>query len=120
MNENRILQIMKTLDLTREETLQMLADDNKIDHNEKMPFDLSAEQEKNVKKLKNVARTVDAYGKKRTRTVKEDEEKLFLIKLIADTLGEQTQTLAITNPQREINFNYNNRKFKIVLSAPRN
>ena len=37
--EERILQIMKTLDLTREEALELLADDNKIDHDEKMPFD---------------------------------------------------------------------------------
>ena len=118
--EERILQIMKTLDLTREEAIELLEDDKKIDRDEKMPFDLTKEQEKNAKKLKNVARTVDAYGKTRTRTVKEDIEKLSLIKLIAETLRGQTEVLTVTNPQREINFEYNKRKFKIVLSAPRN
>lgn len=117
--EERIAQIMKSLDLTREEALELLADDDKIEHNQKMPFDLTKEQEKNVRKMKNVARTVDAYGKQRTRTVKEDAEKLLLIKLIADTLGGQTENLTVTNPQREINFEFQNRKFKIVLSAPR-
>ena len=117
--EERIAQIMKSLDLTREEALELLEDDDKIEHNQKMPFDLTKEQEKNVRKMKNVARTVDAYGKQRTRTVKEDAEKLLLIKLIADTLSEQTESLTVTNPQREINFEFQNRKFKIVLSAPR-
>lgn len=117
--EDRILQLMATLDLTREEAIELLEDDKKIDHNERMPFDLTKEQEKNVKKLKNVARTVDAYGKARTRTVKEDTDKLFLIKQIADTLSPLTEILTVDNPQREINFKYNNRKFKIILSAPR-
>jgi hypothetical protein len=31
----------------------------------------------------------------------------------------QTADFEMTNPEREINFTYNGRKFKIVLSAPR-
>ena len=39
--EERIEQLMKSLDLTREEAIELLEDDYKIDHNEKMPFDLT-------------------------------------------------------------------------------
>lgn len=120
MNEE-IKKIMQLLDITEEEAFELLEDDKKIDKGEKMDFDLTPEQEKNVKQIKNgMARCVDAYGKTRTRTVKEDIEKLFLIENIKSQLTTvKCDNIVVTNPQREINFEYNGRKFKIVLSAPR-
>lgn len=120
MDEQRILQIMKSLDLTRDETIELLHDDEDIEHDKPKDFDLTAEQKKNAKQVMNgMARCVDAYGKTRTRTVKDDNEKLFLINLMADLLNQNCQDVEITNKQREINFSLNGRKFKIVLSAPR-
>ena len=118
--EERILQIMKTLDLTREEALELLADDNKIDHDEKMPFDLTKEQEKNAKKMRSTGqRAVDAYGKVRTRQRKEDFDKRFLIEVIRKALSDSKCEVEVTNIEREIILQCNDRKFKIVLSAPR-
>lgn len=119
--EERIEQLMKSLDLTREEAIELLEDDYKIDHNEKMPFDLTEEQEKNAKKMRSTGqRAVDAYGKVRTRERKADEDKRYLINVIQTALNSaKVQDLDITNIEREIIFKCNNRKFKIVLSAPR-
>lgn len=119
--EERILQLMKSLDLTREEAIELIADDEKIDHNKKMPFDLTKEQEKNAKKMRLTGqRAVDAYGKARTRERKADEDKRFLIDLLKTALTcESVTDLDIINIEREIIFKCNNRKFKIVLSAPR-
>ena len=47
MNEE-IKKIMQLLDITEEEALELLEDDKKIDKGEKMDFDLTPEQEKNV------------------------------------------------------------------------
>lgn len=120
MNEE-IQRLMDLLDITEQEALELLEDDRKIDKGEAMEFDLTPEQEKNVKQIKNgMARCVDAYGKTRTRTVKEDPEKLYLIENIKSQLTTaKCNNIIVTNLQREINFEYNGRKFKIVLSAPR-
>ena len=120
--EEKISQLMKTLDLTREEALELIQDDIDIDHDKKKPFDLTEEQEKNAKKMRMTGqRAVDAYGKVRTRERKADNDKRFLIDLIQSVLTKENQVngLDISNIEREINFKYNDRKFKIVLSAPR-
>ena len=121
MNENRILEMMKSLDISREEAIELIKDDELIDKGEKL-FELTPEQKKVEKKMKNagVKTTVDAYGKKRTRTVKEDLDKLNIIQNIVNTLKDnECNNIDITNPQRQIDFMLNNRKFRIVLSAPR-
>lgn len=116
-----IKKLMQLLDISYEEALELAEDDKKIDKGEKMDFDLTPEQEKNVKQIKNgMARCVDAYGKKRDREVKEDPEKKFLIAEIDSLLARvKCENIVVTNPQREINFEYAGRRFKIVLSAPR-
>ena len=111
---------MRLLDISRDEAIEIIKDDEAIDKGEKL-FELTPEQKKVEKKMKNtgVKTTVDAYGKKRTRTIKQDTDKLNIISEIANLLTSKSNNLEITNPQREINFIFNNRKFKIVLSAPR-
>lgn len=119
--DSEIKKLMTLLDISYEEALELAEDDKKIDKGEKMDFDLTPEQEKNVKQIKNgMARCVDAYGKKRTREVKVDPEKQFLIEKINSLLvTTKCENINVTNPQREINFEYAGRRFKIVLSAPR-
>lgn len=121
MDETRILQLMKSLDLTRAEAIELMQDDDDIDHDKKKPFDLTKEQEKNAKKMRSTGqRAVDAYGKVRTRERKEDADKRFLIDILKNALScDKISDLTITNIEREIIFKCNDRKFKIVLSAPR-
>ena len=119
--EEKILNMMKLLGISREEAIEVIKCDEDIDHDKKMDFDLTPEQEKNAKKMRATGqRAVDAYGKVRTRERKADEDKRFLINAIAECLKSMAvDNLDVTNIEREINFEYNNRRFKIVLSAPR-
>lgn len=119
--EEKISNLMKLLDISREEALDIIKCDEEIEHNKKMDFDLTAEQEKNAKKMRTTGqRAVDAYGKVRTRERKADPDKRFLIECINKALENAVvDNLDVTNIEREINFKYNDRKFKIVLSAPR-
>lgn len=102
------------LGLTDEEINQVLADDKRIDKGEKL-FELPDELKAGAKKAR-IMRSVDAYGKKRTREKKEDNDKAHLINLLAAAVSENP---VITNPEREFEFQYNGRKFKVVLSCPR-
>lgn len=120
--EEKIEKLMKNLSISREEALELLADDKRIDKGEKL-FELTPEQKKVAKKMTittSATKTkVDAYGKKTQRAKKVDSDKELLVKLVVESLTSKIQNLEITNPEREINFTYNNRKFKIILSAPR-
>ena len=115
--ENRIEQMMKTLDCTREEALQVLEDDKKIDKGEKL-FQLSAELEKGAKKARQADRKVTVYDFK-TRQRKADNDKAELVEIIAESLRQLEIIPTVTNKEREMEFVYNGRKFKVVLSAPR-
>ena len=109
---------MKNLDVTRDEAIEILQDDEKIDKGEKL-FEQSKEQKQASKKYTKVSKAVNAYGKAVTRVRKADEDKRHLINVLAESLAQLEIDHEVTNNEREIFLNYNDRKFKIVLSAPR-
>lgn len=116
--DEKIKQLMHALDLTEDEAKELIADDAKIDKGEKL-FELPEELQKGAKKARQV-RSVDAYGKKRTRERKEDADKKHLVKWMWDSLNElDLRNAVLTNDERQIDFEYNGRKFRVVLSAPR-
>lgn len=113
---------LKNLGLTDEEIIKVIEDDEKIDKGEKL-FELTEEQKQAEKKYKNThTRTVKtAYGQTQTKERKTDADKRMLIDALAETLKNYADsgTVDITNAEREIELVFHNRKFKIVLSAPR-
>ena len=111
----QVEKLMKTLDLTEEEALQLIEDDKAIDRGAKM-FDLDSELEKASKRARQAPRTTTHTPTKRTK--KEDTEKGYLISEIVKALAE-CDKVEITNPERQIDFEFSGRKFRIVLSAPR-
>lgn len=115
MNE-QIQKLMKTLNISEEEARQVIEDDRRIDKGEKL-FELSAELEAGAKKARQADRKKSDTPIKRER--KADNEKGELIAVIASALETAGAEINITNKEREIELRYNDRKFKIVLSAPR-
>ena len=111
----QVEKLMKTLDLTEEEALQLIEDDKAIDRGAKM-FDLDPELEKGSKKARQAPRKANSTPTKRTK--KEDTDKGYLISVIVKALAE-CDKVEITNPERQIDFEFSGRKFRIVLSAPR-
>jgi hypothetical protein len=118
--ENPQIVAMRRLGMTEEEIADVLKTDKEIDQGAKH-FELTADQKKTEKKMRQAERkVVDAYGKASTKVKKVDDDKVELIQKLAATLTQDAESLEITNAQREINFTYNGKKYKIVLSAPRN
>ena len=114
----RVKELARILDITPDEVIEMLNDDERIDKGEKL-FELTPEQEKASKKARQVARGTSTTSTKREK--KSDTDKAFLIGLFEEKLNEfgDVTDLVIVNPERELTFTLNNRKFKVVLSAPR-
>lgn len=117
---DKIKHLMTVLELTEEEALQLIADDEKIDKGEKL-FELTAEQKKSSKTARQVARAVNAYGKTVTREKKIDEDKRAIIQALIEPLEKLTDenTVYINHEEREIEFVRKGKKYRIVLSCPR-
>ena len=111
--ESDILKMMKNLDLSREEAIQLLQDDE-----DDISVELTAEQKKVVKVMTQGDRKKETTPRKRER--KADKNKRFLIASLADSLADLSGSpVEVLNPERELTFIFNGEKFKVVLSKPR-
>lgn len=117
MDEKRIAELMRLLDISREDAIDVIKSDEEIDRGAKL-FELTADQKKAEKQMRTTT-SVNAYGRKVTRTKKSDNDKAFLISILEKAIAENAENVVVTNAEREINFSYDGRKFKVVLSAPR-
>ena len=109
------------LGLTDAEIQQVLEDDKRIDKGEKL-FELTAEQEKASKQARQADRKPTAYKLDNTagkRSKKSDNDKADLVNALFSAILPMCDTYEITNGEREFCFTYHERKFKVVLSAPR-
>lgn len=117
-----IEKLMKNLDLTEEEALELIASDDEVDHmkTSALDDDLTDAQRKASKKARSSGKTT--VGKtKVVREKKVDDDKVFLVKSFQNLLEnlDNTENVNVENDQKIITFTYNGRKFKIDLSAPR-
>jgi CRISPR/Cas system CSM-associated protein Csm3 (group 7 of RAMP superfamily) len=120
--EQNVYNNLRKMGLTDEEAKEVISADKAIDKGEKL-FELTEEQKQAEKKYKNThTRTVKtAYGQTQTKERKIDTDKRMLIDALVEKLENYADsgTVDITNAEREIELVFHNRKFKIVLSAPR-
>ena len=120
--EQNVYNNLRKMGLTDEEAKEVISADKAIDKGEKL-FELTEEQKQVEKKYKNThTRTVKtAYGQTQTKERKTDTDKRMLIDALVEKLENYADsgTVNITNAEREIELMFHDRKFKIVLSAPR-
>lgn len=115
---SKVQEIMELLGCDEETAKQVIADDERIDKGEKL-FEQTAEQKANSKKYRQGERKPTVYVHTQ-RERKADDDKRKLVELIAAAVGMVTETEpTVTNIERQIDFEYNGRKFRVVLSAPR-
>ena len=107
---------LKNLGLTDEEIADVVENDKRIDKREKL-FELPEELKKGAKKARN-AGNCNGYTKA-NREKKVDNDKRFLIETLELALSPFAENVEIANPEREMTFTHNGKKYKIVLSCPR-
>lgn len=120
--EKLIAKHMNLLKISREEAIQLIEDDKRIDKGEKL-FSLTPEQEKASKKARSAGRKpkTTVYKFDTTKRKKpENKNKSDLISVITSALAEHgAENLELINPEREFTFTMDGTKYKIVLSLPR-
>ena len=119
--EIRIALYMRNLDISREEAIALMRDEEE----DNLP-DLTSEQKKVEKEMRQADRKKEIAPRKRER--KPDNDKRFLIDAFvwALTTDEETngdnvnaENVIITKPEREIEFTYNGNRYRLTLAKPR-
>lgn len=113
-------ELAKRLNISVDEARQVQEDDKRIDRGEKL-FELPPELEAGAKKARQTG-TRKVTEVKRER--KPDEDKRELIQYLESSLEDAYPDLdlgniTITNPEREMEFTYNGKKYRLTLACPR-
>lgn len=118
--EDKIAVLMKNLGLTEEEARELTQYDEDVDKGI-VKDNLTKEQKQAVKKMTNVSRAVNAYGKEVKKEIKTDDTKQFLISYLAEMLGQcdKVTDISILNPQKLIGFKIGSDDFELDLKRKR-
>lgn len=106
--EEEILKMMKNLDLSREEAIQLLQDDE-----DDVSVDLTAEQKKVVKKMTQGDRKKETTPRKRERKV--DETKKRLLDFFRIPMEEAGGHVISQKSETELEFWFDSANYSIKL-----
>lgn len=116
MAEPNVEQLMKLLDLTEQQAKDLIADDKKVDKGEKVEWDLTDEQKKNVKQYTKVG-TRKTNGKTERKRA-ENPTKRKIIATIFECLADY-ENVNVENAERLITFNADGNEYTITLTQKR-
>ena len=113
--EEKIAKLMKSLGISREEAIELMEEDRRIDRGEKL-YELDPELEKGAKK----ARQADRKKTEVKREKKPKPEKAEICSAMMDGLRELgVEEFEILNAEREFIFHKDGVKYKVTLACPR-
>lgn len=112
------MRAMRKLGMSTEEIADVLKCDAEIDHGANL-FELTAEQKKAEKEARGTKTKAPTVYNLQKRERKADNDKREIIQCIDDALCCLVDDVEVINPEREISFLYNDKRYKIVLSVPR-
>lgn len=121
MADKQVEKLMKQLDITEAEALEMIAFDKEVDgmSMKEVDSDLTAEQKKTAKKYKNVGTKKTEYQfTKRER--KPDDVKIAIVSQIADFLTKADYVdVNIVNPSKQVDFTIDGTSYSVSLTRHR-
>lgn len=122
MNEQLVAKYMKSLEISREEAIELIRSDEEVDRmtsSKEINSDLTDEQKKATKQARQADRKPTVY-KFEKKERKANNSKRELIEVLRKAVNENGGTdVDVTNIEREIVFKYDGVKYKVTLSAPR-
>jgi len=116
---------MKKNGYTKEEMEELAKYDEMIDKGLPVPFDLTAEQEKNAKKytITSGAKKIVPKEEKKLKTRKENPTKASIIAELAEFLQKMSENacenVEITNKERQIAFTIGENSYELTLVQKR-
>ena len=122
--KEKVKEIMRLLDCTEEEAIDVVETDKIIDKGGRTPYDLSKEKEKLAMKISAVdIRRSDKVDNKRGKVRAENPTKSGIISEIAEYLKENCgfacENVEITNKERQIAFRCADNDYEFTLVQKR-
>jgi hypothetical protein len=122
--KQKVNEIMRLLDCTEEEAIDVIKTDKMIDQGKRTPYDLSEEQEKIAMKISGVnERKAKSADNKRGKVRAENPTKSGIIAEIAEYLKENCsfacENVEITNKERQIAFKCGDNSYEFTLVQKR-
>lgn len=111
------LENLMKLGMTEAEARKVIEDDKRIDRGEDL-FPLTTEQKQAEKKMRQADRQPTAY-KFTKRERKPNEAKREIIQILDEALTDIADDVVVTNIERQIDFELDGVRYRVVLSAPR-
>lgn len=120
--DQRVLELMKTLGISREEAEDLVRYDDDVEDGKKTKYDLTPEQQANVTAMNRKVEHQKGKGNRSQR--KPNEVKESIIKELAEFLREDAQgqlyeEVTITNANRMITFVVNGKSYDLTLIEKR-
>ena len=117
----KVEKLMKLLDCSEEEAIDIVKNDEIIDKGGRTPYDLSVEQEKEAKKIGAVKdRKSKSADNMRGKVRAENPTKASIITELAEFLTENgKENVNITNKERMIAFSVGETNFELTLVQKR-
>ena len=117
----KVEKLMKLLDCSEEEAIDIVKNDEIIDKGGRTPYDLSEEQEKEAKKIGAVKdRKSKSADNMRGKVRAENPTKANIITELAEFLTENgKENVNITNKERMIAFSIGETNFELTLVQKR-
>ncbi len=122
--EENILKMMRCLDISREEAIQLIEDDKKVDRmkDSEVNADLTKEQQQAVKKARQAERAPTVYKftpRERKPNVTKGGLIAELYQFLAENSSFATENVEITNKERQIAFKIGEDCFELTLVQKR-
>lgn len=116
--EKLIKNHMEKLGISREEAIELINEDKRIDKGEKL-YELPKELQAGAKKARQADRKPNSTKAKREKKI--DNDKLYLMKVFEYAIkdDDNCNSFEIVNPEREMIFFFNDKKYKLTLACPR-
>ena len=118
LTEKRIAQIMTSLHCSREEALDIIETDRRIDKGAKL-FELDDSQKQAAKQARQAPRTPTVYKFTQRERKAKPEKAQICGAMIEGLKALGVADLDVVNEEREFMFTFNGTKYKVTLACPR-
>lgn len=117
--EELIETMVNNLDISQKEALELIEYDKMVDktpdNKQALEYDLTIEQQKEIKQYKNTKK--GATGKQTNR--KANDDKLYLMEVLENALRTAGIEIEIENKERIIMLEYHGNKYSVTLAQKR-
>lgn len=117
MAESKVEKLMRVLNLTEQEALEVIECDKRIDRGEKL-FELTEDQKVAEKQARLTGERQTTKTTKREKKV-DNQKQDIIATMVGSIINVFGVRVDVVNEEREFEFELNDRKFKVVLSCPR-